>query len=109
MRRRPPGLSVGLAASLRSMPTASCEAYQTPSAGADACESSYAAGFLQGESRFLPVHKHAGLPWENPACGGVLGVCFLTKRDGRRGRDVVEYQAAGGGVVVSSGSPGRRA
>ncbi len=36
MRRRPPGLSVGLAASLRSMPTAlCCKVIQTLSAEAD--------------------------------------------------------------------------
>ena len=35
MRRRLPGLSVGLAAMSRSLPTASCEVYQSSSAGAD--------------------------------------------------------------------------
>jgi hypothetical protein len=35
MRRRLPGLSVGLAAMLRSLPTASCEVYQASSIGMD--------------------------------------------------------------------------
>jgi hypothetical protein len=35
MRRRPPGLSVGLAASLRSMPTAYCEVSKSSSIGMD--------------------------------------------------------------------------
>jgi hypothetical protein len=43
MRRRPPGLSVGLATSLRSMPTAYCEVSKSSSTEVDigiSCEAS---------------------------------------------------------------------